>query len=169
MKNFLVIVIFFFCSWGCQKQEIDFTKSIKEIFNLLPEIKSYDNQGQYKFLIDTINTNSIAYYHVSGKLFYQQSLLWQADSTYLLDACENNDLFFLKNTYALIGSFESHLFYQGIDITAKVTPDGFPLISEVRSNGDIIYLLYADYGTFRRHEENRYSSFNLITGKLEAE
>jgi len=169
MKNFLVIVIFFFCSWGCQKQEMDFTNSIQQIFNSLPEITSYNNQGQYRFLVDTLNSDSRAYYHVSGKLFYQQTLLWQTDSTYLLEAYQSNELFFLKNTYALIGSFESHLFYQGIDISAKVAPKGFPLVSEIRINGDIIYLLYADYGTFRRSEENRYAAYNLITGKLETE
>lgn len=165
MKN-LLLVVFIFCFCNCQKLETDdFCDTPKKVFNSLPEAKVCDNQGPYKLLVDTVNSNPQAYYHVSGKLFYQEKLLWQVDSTFAISATSNNDVVFVQNSTA-IGTFGSYLFYKGQDITAKVIPQGFPAISEVRFDNNLIYLSFGDYGTFRRNEENLYASYNLLTGAL---
>lgn len=167
MKNLVLVVIFSLCLLNCQKSESDSPSSdLKIFFNSLPAAKAYDNQGSYQLLIDTVNPDPKAYYHVSGRLFFQQRLLWRADSTYAIGVTGDNDVVFVQDVIAPIGSFESYLFYKGQDITAKVTPKGFPSIAEVRFADNLIYLSFGDYGTFRRHAENRYASYSLLTGEL---
>jgi hypothetical protein len=166
VKNLLAAVMFIFYFCNCQKQETEFLDGTpKQIFNSLPETKTYSN-GPYQLLIDVINSDSLAYYHVSGKLFFQTILIWQRDTSYSINATGDNGLVLIQNTIALIGTFDSSLFYKGEDITAKATPKGFPSICEIRCDNNLIYLSYGDYGTFRRHEENLYASYNLITGEL---
>lgn len=166
MKNLLlVLIIIFFCN--CQKQEFDDCCDVETIFNLLPPAENYNNQGSYELLIDTINSSSLAYYHVSGKLFFQHAMIWRADSSYLIKVTGNDSLVLVQNTVAPIGSFTSHLFYKGEDITEKAIPSGFPRIAEIRFGNNSIYLSYGDYNTFRKHEKNLYASYNLLTGELQ--
>jgi len=165
MKSLLlVLIIFSFCN--CQKQEIDCCDA-KKIFNLLPPPEDYNNQGNYKLLIDTINSDPPAYYHISGKLFFQQTMIWQADSSYVIKVTGNDSLILVQNTIAAIGSFTSNLFYNDEDITEKATPNGFPRIAEIRFGNNSLYLSYGGYNTFRKHKKNLYASYNLLTGELQ--
>lgn len=170
MKILTLFLVLSFFSLSCKKSEINSpSNNLKQIFNSLPAAKVYNNQGAYRLLVDTINYTLLAYYHVSGKLFYQEKLLWQTDSAYIIMATGNDNLVFIQDTYAPIGAFSSYLFYQGKDISSKARPKNFPLICAIRPKDNIIYLLYSDYGSFRRNEAERYGSYDLITGVLKTD
>lgn len=166
---FVCIFSLLLATYGCHKQKEEFSADqYPQVLNSLPELKvlTLTNLSQYRLRIDTLNRDSVAYYHVSGKLFYQGTLIWQADSTFAINVIGNDSLVFLQNTIAPIGDFSSLLFYEGKDITAKARPSSFPLISDIRLAGSLVYLLYSDYGSFRSHTANSYGVYNLDTGVL---
>jgi hypothetical protein len=172
MKTTFVIIItlLIFTGYGCQKktsaQSID---QYKQTFFSLPALPILNNYGRYELRIDSINHSPLAYYYVSGKLFYQGALIWQADSTFAISASGNDSLVLLLNMTASIGSFDSYFFYQGADITAKAKPENFPKIAEIRLAGNLIYLAYGDYSSFHTNRPNRYGSLNLRTWELKTD
>ncbi|PKM89188.1 hypothetical protein CVU83_00450, partial [Candidatus Falkowbacteria bacterium HGW-Falkowbacteria-2] len=135
----------------------------KEMFDSLKEVPYEDSR--YQLIIDTLSNepgNATLY----GKLLYDQEEIWQHESSLLINAYGQNEVVLVVSTINAVGVFNSSLFFKGSDITDKAIPFGFPSIIGIRIDEDMLYLTYSDYGSFRRSEENKYASYNLLTGKL---
>lgn len=176
-KFFLILLIVTQVTSGCRKQTSETPEKhnpYKQAFESLPQTPSY-HDSLYNLQISTLNTDPDAYYHVSGKLFYLGMQVWQIDSIYSIEAVGLDSLIFINMSFSpiyknsAIIDYSKPIFYQGLNITNKVRPKNFPFISEIRLDGDLIYLLYADYNTFRNHQEGRYGSYNLKTQELKTD
>jgi len=170
MKNLLMtlIVIFNVHVFGQSSFESAINE-YKQKFDSLPELSRYNNQGQYSLLVDTLNQDDQSSYHVAGRLYYNQNMIWQTDSTNNIYVYGDGDVLLLGNSIVICRYVKYILFYRGEDITKMVRPNGFPEVSEIRFSGKLIYLCYYDYGSFRRHEGGRYASYDLETGILKTD
>lgn len=146
---------------SCQKH----TENFKDSYNRLTPTEKFSPGYGYELEIqlggDSIQPRK------SGMLIYDGNILWSEDSLFGIDAWRDGGLVMIQETHHLIGDFTSYLYMDGNNISGRVRPQGTPAFSSFRSNGRFIYLVYSDYGTFRRGEPERYGKYNLQTGKLE--
>lgn len=166
MKNLFILISlsFLLLIGACQKEPVN---KYEEAFYALPEAPIYSG-SLYELQVDSINAD-LNTYPISGELFFRGTSIWQTEGGYVISVTGKDSLALVKNMVASIGSFYSFLFFRDIDISALARPENFPRICAIRLDGNLVYLLYSDYGSFRRQEEGRYGSYNLETGELKTD